>query len=389
MIAGACLTLTVVGGLIASFAGDASAATAHAVYRTGGSGLSLRTGPTTAASRITVMPDGATVSVNCWTLGPNVINDPVWLQVTYGSTNGWAADYYIDTHWRTTADLTAQGIPNCSSGGSPTPGSPPGTSAASSSASQGAVAWAESHLGQNYDVGLCLLFVYDAYLDGGHLNIGGPTGNNVTAVGWWNAHPSAQHAGDPNPPFGALVFWAGHGSYPEGHVALSLGGGQVISTYERTTYSVHTYSIAARNASGAPYLGWIMPAGAQPAPAPSPAPAPAPVAAPPAATPPAAPQPQAPASYPEQASVHHPVPTFANHSNASGPGPSIGVGQWVQVSCKVYDPSIVSATPDGYWYRVASGPWNNSYYAVANTFMNGDPPNGPYTHNTDMSVPNC
>ncbi len=61
----------------------------------------------------------------------------------------------------------------------------------------------------------------------------------------------------------------------------------------------------------------------------------------------------------------------------------------MQVTCKVYDPSIVSATPDGYWYRIASSPWSNAYYAVANTFMNGDPPNGPYTHNTDFNVPDC
>jgi hypothetical protein len=45
--------------------------------------------------------------------------------------------------------------------------------------------------------------------------------------------------------------------------------------------------------------------------------------------------------------------------------------------------------PDGYWYRIASPPWNDRYYAPANTFMNGDPWNGPYTHNTDLKVPNC
>lgn len=48
-----------------------------------------------------------------------------------------------------------------------------------------------------------------------------------------------------------------------------------------------------------------------------------------------------------------------------------------------------SASPDGYWYRIASAPWNNKYYAVANTFANGDPLGAPGSHNTDMSVPNC
>ncbi|HEX4669259.1 MAG TPA: hypothetical protein VH275_04710 [Solirubrobacterales bacterium] len=91
----------------------------------------------------------------------------------------------------------------------------------------------------------------------------------------------------------------------------------------------------------------------------------------------------------EQETPNHPVNTFTNYHNASGMGPAIAAGQWVQVSCKVYDPTIASVNPDGYWYRIASSPWNNSYYSPANTFMNGDPYGGPYTHNTDFAVPNC
>ena len=75
----------------------------------------------------------------------------------------------------------------------------------------------------------------------------------------------AQHPGDANPPAGALVFWgpADIGGYdnPDGHVALSLGGGEVISTAERNFTGVHTFTIAARNAAGYPYLGWMMPYG--------------------------------------------------------------------------------------------------------------------------------
>jgi murein DD-endopeptidase MepM/ murein hydrolase activator NlpD len=82
--------------------------------------------------------------------------------------------------------------------------------------------------------------------------------------------------------------------------------------------------------------------------------------------------------------------TFTNPYNASGMGPRIAPMQWVDVSCKVHAPQIQSANPDGYWYRIASPPWNNAYYAVANTFWNGDiPGQRPYTHNTDWAVPNC
>ncbi len=82
--------------------------------------------------------------------------------------------------------------------------------------------------------------------------------------------------------------------------------------------------------------------------------------------------------------------TFADpYSLSAKQGRKISAGAWVQVSCKVYAPTISSASPDGYWYRIASSPWDNAYYAVANTFMNGDPWGGPYTHYTDSRVPDC
>jgi hypothetical protein len=122
------------------------------------------------------------------------------------------------------------------------------------------------------------------------------------------------------------------------------------------------------------------PPGAAPAPPAAPGPPvtidPSPIETPPAPT------------YSEQEG-HYGVNTFTDPYNASGEGPRIAPAQVVQVACKVYAPQIQSANPDGYWYRIASGPWNDSYYSPANTFMNGDPWNGPYTHNTDFSVPNC
>ncbi len=94
------------------------------------------------------------------------------------------------------------------------------------------------------------------------------------------------------------------------------------------------------------------------------------------------------ATYAEQEG-HLGANTFTDIDNASGEGTKVPAAAWVQVTCKVYDPSIASVSPDGYWYLIASAPWNNQYYAAANTFMNGDPWNGPYTHNTDWNVPDC
>jgi lysophospholipase L1-like esterase len=117
--------------------------------------------------------------------------------------------------------------------------------------------------------------------------------------------------------------------------------------------------------------------GSSPSPSPSPSPGEG------------APQPPAPTTHSEQETPNHPVNTFTNYHNASGLGPPIAAGQWVEVSCRVYDPTIASVNPDGYWYRIASAPWSNAYYSPANTFMNGDPYGGPYTHNTDFAVPVC
>jgi hypothetical protein len=86
----------------------------------------------------------------------------------------------------------------------------------------------------------------------------------------------------------------------------------------------------------------------------------------------------------------HGSPTFSNPFNASGRGPVISAMATVDVSCRIYAPQIQSANPEGWWYRIASTPWNNAYYAVANTFWNGDIPNQkPYTHYTDYAVPVC
>lgn len=84
--------------------------------------------------------------------------------------------------------------------------------------------------------------------------------------------------------------------------------------------------------------------------------------------------------------------TVTDPSGFSGVGQKVRPLQKVQVSCKVLAPSIDSASPDGYWYRIVTAPWNNQAYGIANTFLNGDPvigtSNGPQ-HNTDFNVPDC
>jgi hypothetical protein len=123
----------------------------------------------------------------------------------------------------------------------------------------GAIGWAEGQIGSTTWDGYCLEFVQLAYQDGGNVDIGSAD----TAVDYWNSHASLQHPGDLNPPDGALVFWGPNPYTSDGHVALSIGGGTVISTAERDYTGVHEFTIAARNGDGyaSSYLGWMMPPG--------------------------------------------------------------------------------------------------------------------------------
>jgi hypothetical protein len=116
-----------------------------------------------------------------------------------------------------------------------------------------AVRWAGTKLNELYRVNECLLFVREAWLNWGS---GIDIGSGGTAVNYWNTHGG--HQSGTNPPVGALVFWNSRPGYPEGHVAISIGSGYTISTYERSTQQVHAMNINERNQTH-PYLGYIMP----------------------------------------------------------------------------------------------------------------------------------
>ncbi|MGY1719450.1 hypothetical protein ACI8AG_10440 [Blastococcus sp. SYSU DS0552] len=80
--------------------------------------------------------------------------------------------------------------------------------------------------------------------------------------------------------------------------------------------------------------------------------------------------------------------TFADPRTLSGRGPAIPPHTRILVRCRYYAPSVPSVSPDGFWYLVETEPWNG-LWTPANSYMNGDPPGGPYLHNTDFAVPVC
>jgi hypothetical protein len=94
----------------------------HHIYRTGGDGVWLHTLPRISDGLIVVLPEGSEFIVECWEHGDDVNGNPVWLRGSSSLGSGYVTDYYVDTRWGTTDDLTAQGISSCS--GSPTPEAP-------------------------------------------------------------------------------------------------------------------------------------------------------------------------------------------------------------------------------------------------------------------------
>jgi hypothetical protein len=139
---------------------------------------------------------------------------------------------------------------------------PAPASAAPADAPAKAVAWAQGQAGRtNYDL-FCLKFVYDAYRLGAGVDTRGGMATNAqtSAYDFWNHFPQLQHRGDANPPVGAFVFWGPTSYNRDGHVALSLGGQRVISSWERNVLGVHTFGLADR-AGAYNYLGWMMPPG--------------------------------------------------------------------------------------------------------------------------------
>jgi surface antigen len=125
------------------------------------------------------------------------------------------------------------------------------------------------------------------------------------------------------------------------------------------------------------------PGSSSPTPTPTPSPAPAPSPAP-------SPAPAPPPTYSET-SGPGPVHTWTDYSDAGETeGPSIPDNSTVQIACKVTG----FAVEDGntWWYRIASSPWNSSYYASADAFYNepgrtsGSLKGTPFD---DPSVPDC
>jgi Ricin-type beta-trefoil lectin domain len=115
-----------------------------------------------------------------------------------------------------------------------------GSAAGETGPESGAVKWAESMIGSpsggpggEYWYG-CLAFAINAYVLGGKY----PIRNDISITVGANTYPSqvwghfrTGTTGSGNsPPAGALVFWDSTGGTTDSHVAISVGGGELVST---------------------------------------------------------------------------------------------------------------------------------------------------------------
>jgi serine/threonine protein kinase len=175
--------------------------------------------------------------------------------------------------------------------------------------------------------------------------------------------------GTPNVALGANPATADTGSgasSPAGHQASSPAAGNQTSTSPgpgQTSPAVTQTSPAAELTSS------------------SPAPAPVPATSTSAS-------PSRPATHAETTGgVTH---TWTDYSDAGGSeGASIPTNATVQIACKVTGFKV--ADGNTWWYRIASSPWSDAYYASADAFYNNGQTSGSLsgTPFVDPNVPNC
>ena len=249
IIAGTTLAVGGVAGVLALGTHRADAAGVYHVVNSG-IGVAYRNSPRADDKKQPVHGayDGWTITVLCqgWgdAMGPR--SNRVWDYIQdKNNENAWIPDAWVDTP--APANQLSMGL--CGSTPTPAPATPPPSATPKADT---AVTWARQYLGTNFDAGLCLRFVYDAWRAAG-VDIG----RSASAASWAGAH-RAQLRTDGTPPKGALVFWWGTAGYPDGHVALSQGDGTAVSTDERSFHSVHVMSIADRSKTR-PYAGWYLP----------------------------------------------------------------------------------------------------------------------------------
>ena len=212
LAAGAVTVALAAGGAVFAAPADAATGRLGKTYS-----LNVRSAPQLSASVVGTIPKGGSVNLLCYVRGANVQGpweaSNIWDRVDLGGGRiGYAADAFVITGSATPI------VPACDA-----PAPVPAPSGGSREAK--AVAYAKSMIGNTSLGGWCEVFAARAF------------GNSFTfpsaiANYRWQAARGRIHP-DKNAPAGALVYYSSQrwdGGY--GHVAVSIGNGQVITTLE-------------------------------------------------------------------------------------------------------------------------------------------------------------
>jgi len=111
--AAAAATSGIVAGLLLVFASPAQAV---AGYSAEGSGLALRSAPSTAAAVITRFVDGQPLDIECQTTGTVVNGSGIWDKIS--GTQGYVSDYFVNG---TPYAVFDSRLPRCSTAVQPAP----------------------------------------------------------------------------------------------------------------------------------------------------------------------------------------------------------------------------------------------------------------------------
>jgi surface antigen len=209
------------------------------------------------------------------------------------------------------------------------------------------------------------------------------------------------------------IAWSSAGTY--GHVAYVVAVATGSVTIEEYNHN-YTGKYDKRSVPASSFTGYIhfkdiraVPAPPKPTPAPTPTPTtPTPTPTPTTPTPttptpttptpttptpttptPTTPTPTTPTTYVEHAGPDG-ATTFLSYVHESGVGPRVGDYQAIRVTCRVQGLAVSDGNP--WYYRIASSPWKNTYYASADPFYNEPGVSSGSLHGTpfvDTSVPTC
>jgi len=238
------LVAIVLAGISALSVAEASVT---GTVNTAGSPLNVRSAPSTTATIVGTVNDGASVTIDCQTYGTSVTGtygtSDIWDHLP--SKNGYVSDTYVYTGSDTMVAPLCSGttLKTCHN-----------TFSNPNTCSE-AVTWAKNHETTSYHsdyYGRCDHVMALAY--------GWSASGSTTAHAHWLAIPSGdKYPGDSNVPAGGLAFFHG-GSTGAGHVMISIGGGEFVSTDIDGAGTLGVTTIAKiENTWGEGYDGWAQP----------------------------------------------------------------------------------------------------------------------------------